>query len=411
MNKNLATRNLSARPPRGHAAGFTLVELLVVISIIGTLVALLLPAISGARESARKTQCVNYQKQLGLALINYETQKQRLPGYVQPLKRDDGASYLVVDVINGPSGTQMMSTDPSQGDAELYKSQVSWVGIIAPYIDEQPTYDLMVNHLAVGANNNPTPGDSNNIALVRPLAAAMCPSDGELLAAPNAAGLSYSVNTGSWDFAAGDPNNPSTVPNYLAATDPNLGDVAANGVFFNVTRDRALGRTPTYTTLSGIRDGLPNTILLSENIHKEREVEPGLAQELSTWMGSGNRAETDSPIWVAEQMFGIVWTPSLQPNLATDSRLRQQLFSQEDPIAAPPYPSTVPEYARPASGHTAGAFNACFADGHVATIAADVDYTIYQRLLTTNGSKCEDPARDVDMTPYRLLPPPAEGDY
>jgi prepilin-type N-terminal cleavage/methylation domain-containing protein/prepilin-type processing-associated H-X9-DG protein len=64
---------------RSRLRGFTLVELLVVIAIIGILVALLLPAIQAAREAARRTQCVNKEKQIGLAILNYESARKQLP--------------------------------------------------------------------------------------------------------------------------------------------------------------------------------------------------------------------------------------------------------------------------------------------------------------------------------------------
>ena len=68
-----------SRPSRGPRGGFTLVELLVVITIIAMLVGLLVPAVMAARNAARKTQCMNNQQNLGKGILNYVTSKEKFP--------------------------------------------------------------------------------------------------------------------------------------------------------------------------------------------------------------------------------------------------------------------------------------------------------------------------------------------
>ncbi|HVJ69618.1 MAG TPA: DUF1559 domain-containing protein [Caulifigura sp.] len=111
--------------------GFTLIELLVVIAIIAILIALLLPAVQQAREAARRTQCKNNMKQLGLAVFNYESTYSRLP-------------------TSGESTDE--STSPST--TRRFTAGSFFLGLL-PYVDQAPLYNQWNFNLHYTAGVNP----------------------------------------------------------------------------------------------------------------------------------------------------------------------------------------------------------------------------------------------------------------
>ena len=118
--------------------GFTLVELLVVIAIIGILIALLLPAVQAAREAARRIQCNNKLKQIGLALLNYESTHGMFPA--------GGITKTTTCNMAAPNWTDT--------------GMASWTIVILPYMEEQARYDqydlsgtFAPTHRITGADN------------------------------------------------------------------------------------------------------------------------------------------------------------------------------------------------------------------------------------------------------------------
>jgi prepilin-type N-terminal cleavage/methylation domain-containing protein/prepilin-type processing-associated H-X9-DG protein len=134
---------------------FTLVELLVVIAIIGVLIAILLPAVQAARETARRMSCTNNLKQLGIAFHNYHDTHKVLPGVVY-------------------------CGDTTSADGPLSNFTMNWAQPLLPYFEQQTIYDIF-DHGCIFYNRfdklEPHKAGKSDAALKHKITAFLCPSD------------------------------------------------------------------------------------------------------------------------------------------------------------------------------------------------------------------------------------------
>ncbi|MCC9607590.1 DUF1559 domain-containing protein [Blastopirellula sp. JC732] len=151
-----------------NRAGFTLVELLVVIAIIGVLIALLLPAVQQARESARRMQCTNNMKQIGLALHNYADTFKEFP----PLA-------ILGDGVGNPQAARCFT----------------WIALILPQL-EQGALHAQFN-FAAPAWNQALPNGGGNLQAAPVASVLLCPSDGTYMDNTQTNGVSITNYIGS----------------------------------------------------------------------------------------------------------------------------------------------------------------------------------------------------------------------
>ncbi len=331
----------------GLRAGFTLVELLVVIAIIGVLVGLLLPAVQAAREAARRAQCANNLKQLALASTNFETTKKRAVPYQ--------AAFGTV----------------KSGSTTTYKVG-SWVVALLPSMEEQNLADQW-------EDTSLTPGWASNSVLFPSIPGTQCPSDISNDNEPQAKN-SYAINAGFYYvFLAGQDTplgyNGTPAANAIKATRKE------NSISYNATPADGYAYNPTGLKYAGVRDGLSKTILYSENL------------QANAW-NSVSLGNDDS----VRFQIGIGWLYRLDnPSMSTKTDSMNNIITADQVVEVNRIngnklnaPKGDPTSARPSSNHNS-VVNVAMADGSVDTMSESVDYHVYTALMTPMTNQSDAP--------------------
>ncbi|MDX1967985.1 MAG: DUF1559 domain-containing protein [Planctomycetaceae bacterium] len=338
---------------RSRLSAFTLIELLVVIAIIAVLIALLLPAVQQAREAARRTQCRNHLKQLGLAIHNYHDVFGIYPQGVRGAMRDAATPTA----FNGGWGSEWRGHSVHMG--------------LLPYVDQAPLFAKLDQDAIWDADVAPSANRTNSRVK---LSFFQCPSD---------------VNT---------PVNEGT-NNYVFSTGPNLGwtgtAIESVGMFSRRFSKR----------IGDITDGTSNTICASEIIKGDNAdtvytfgtdfvrnipttgltaVKPTVAQlqayATSCAAGTADHRSNAGLNWISPMMYDTLFNTVLPPN--TPNPTCHSCATCGDGDANGVWPAR--------SKHAGGA-HTLMADGSVRFINNNVDTVTYQNAGSIAGN---DPASD-----------------
>ena len=376
--------------------GFTLVELLVVISIIAVLAGLLMPAIQAAREAARRAECISNQRQIAFAVLNHDHTK----GSIPPLR---GA---------------LKPADYSVSVAGLDGTALTWVGFLLPFMEQNTAWEQIANARIPWRQQSTNTYTTDLYELVLPTM--RCGSSGT---APGENRISYVANAGPLNNWTNTPprefgRNMEGVPNY--ASDPRVLDRVArlHTIFFDhlayigpwestvapvVAPYAGTVLCPTKITVDNISslDGTSMTLLISENESAGRWIWDAQALPVS--------ANTTVPTpWAPDDVelyVGFCYpnnfvastnvTPSI-PLTAPGALVNWTDTVTPWFINVGRFNSTAPAFGtdavRPSSGHP-GVVVGAFCDNSVRTLKDDMDRSVFVQLMRPGSGAILNPAK------------------